>query len=81
MFTKTLKVLFRGKKIDVLIHLDVPPNEDYFDTSVKIKSMFNEYFLGDEIGFTSRERARDFIKNYTPDMAKDFLIEQSIQAA
>lgn len=79
MFTKTLKVLHRKQKLDVLLHLDVPKNPDYFMYSVQIRGMINDFFIGDEIGFTSQARAMDFIANYTPEMAKYFLTEQETQ--
>lgn len=71
MWTKTIKVAYKGKRHDVLVYLESSYEKK---ETVKIQAMVNEYYLIEFIEFESRDAAYDFIKNYPPSMGKAFLI-------
>lgn len=73
MWTKTVKVKFKGIETDVQVWL--ADSTENAEEVVRVQSMVNEYFLIQEIKFTDRDDAYDFIKNYSPALAKSFLIK------
>lgn len=80
MFTRTLKVSFKNKQHEVVLLLRqilIPvTNERFQDETIEIHGLFNDVRITDKVNFTSLKRARSFIKNFTTDMAKDFLQDQ-----
>lgn len=74
MWTKTLTVVFKKQKFQVQIWLSISESTSGSEEAVCVQSMANEYFLFEEIKFTNRDSAHDFIKHYPLTMAKAFLI-------
>lgn len=75
MWTKTVKVKFQNNFYQVQIWLE----NDYGEGKVvvKVQSMLNEYFLGEEVIFENRDSAYAFIKYYPKELAKEFLIREA----
>lgn len=73
-FIKTVKVRFQGKNETVFTYL-ADTDKDGREI-VRVKSMINEYYLEEEIQFTNRDAAYDFIKHYPKVMAKAFLYRE-----
>lgn len=86
MFTRTLKVPFKNKQHEVVllqkranyalvIGSGVTSNSVPF-CEVSLHGLINDQIIDDVVKLSSVKNARSFIKNFTADMAKDFLQDQ-----
>lgn len=80
MWTKTHTVKFKGINYPVQIWLYETLANESNPEVVRIQSMMNEYFIVEEIFFSSRDAAYDFIKHYPLKLAKAFLIREAYNA-
>ncbi len=79
MWTKTIIIKYKSQKITVLVFLSSSPEDN--QEVVKIQSMVNEYYLIEEIVFSSRDAAYDFIKHFPSAMAKAFIIREGYSSS
>lgn len=80
MWIKTLLTVFKKKKITVAAFVetrdDDKNNEGRDFHVVKIKSMWEEWFLEEEVRFNSLLEAQAFVTHFTKEMALSFLERQ-----
>lgn len=71
MWIKIVQTRFNNQTIEVASWLS-DTNDDGNEV-VKTQSMVNEYYLIEETIFPNRDAAYDYVKHYSPSMAKAFL--------
>lgn len=72
MWTNTITIKFRGKEELVLVWL--MDSSDTGSEVVRMQSMYNEWYLIEDIEFPNRDAAYSFIKNCPKSLAKEFFI-------
>ncbi len=75
MWTKTLYPKFKGQVCPVQVWLS-DTTEDNKEV-VKVQAMLNEFYLEEEILFSGRDNAYDFIKTYPIKMASSFVLREA----
>lgn len=71
MWIKIVQTRFNNQTIEVASWLSDSTMDG--EEVVRTQSMVNEYYLIEDAIFPSRDAAYDYIKHYSPSMAKSFL--------